>query len=40
MKTFYPVEEEEGIFLTVEVLLPNNFFGIEKNFVIPRRDVI
>ena len=36
----YFVEEVVGVFLTVDVLLPNNFLGIEKNFVKPRRDVI
>ncbi len=36
----YLFEAAVGTFFTVDVLLPNNFFGIEKNFVKPRRDVI
>jgi len=35
----YFVEEAEGIFFTVDGVLPKNFFGIEKNFVKPRREV-
>lgn len=34
------VDEAAGAFLALEVLLPNSFFGMEKNFVIPRREVI
>jgi hypothetical protein len=34
------VAEEADGFFTVDVLPPNNFFGMEKNFVIPRREVI
>lgn len=37
----YFVEEvvDEGFFVTA-VLLPKSFFGMEKNLVRPRRDVI
>lgn len=40
MYLIYLVEDDDGVFFTLDVLLLNNFFGIEKKFFIPRRDVI